>query len=32
MQNRFLELDIFSISVVLDRLFVTDIGSSKRFS
>ena len=32
MQNRFLKLDIFSISVFLDRLFLTDIGDSDRFS
>ena len=32
MQNRFLKLDIFSISVLLDRLFVTHIGGSDRFS
>ena len=32
MQNRFLKWDIFSISVFLDRLFLTDIGDSDRFS
>jgi len=28
MQNRFRRLDIFSISVILDRLFAIDIGGS----
>ena len=31
MQNRFLKLDIFSISILLDCLFVTDIGGSDLF-
>ena len=31
MQNRFLNLDIFSISVLLDPLFATEFGVSNRF-
>ena len=30
MQNRFRRLDIFSISVPLDRLYTTDIGGGDR--
>ena len=29
--NRFLKLDIFSILIVFNSLFVTDIGGSVRF-
>ena len=31
MQNRFLKLDIFSISVLLDLVFATDISGTDRF-